>query len=179
MPHINIRRGQDEVSRINGQIRQLLSLFDRSSYIGYTATPFANIFIDPDTDDEMFGEDLFPRHFIVSLDPPDNYFSATRVFSTEDGQVIRHIEDNQDLLPPKHPITHVVTALPESLRTAVRTFIVARAIRLARGQATEHNSMLVNVSRFTNVQGQVRNEIHALIDGIRSSVRVNGAKTEV
>ena len=176
---INIRRGQDEVSRINGQIRQLLSLFDRSSYIGYTATPFANIFIDPDTDDEMFGEDLFPRHFIVSLDPPDNYFSATRVFSTEDGQVIRHIEDNQDLLPPKHPITHVVTALPESLRTAVRTFIVARAIRLARGQATEHNSMLVNVSRFTNVQGQVRNEIHALIDGIRSSVRVNGAKTEV
>ncbi len=175
---INIRRGQDEVSRINGQIRQLLSLFDRSCYVGYTATPFANIFIDPDTDDKMFGQDLFPRHFIVSLDPPNNYFGATRAFSTEDGGIVRHIEDHQDLLPARHPISHVVTALPDSLQTAVRAFIIARAIRLVRGQAREHNSMLVNVSRFTDVQRQVRNEIHTLIDGIRSSVRVNGAKAK-
>ena len=52
-----------------GQIRDLLHMFDRSCYVGYTATPFANIFIDPDTDDQMRGEDLFPRSFIVSLDP--------------------------------------------------------------------------------------------------------------
>ena len=45
---INIRHRQDEISRINGQIRELLQLFDRSCYVGYTATPFANIFIDPD-----------------------------------------------------------------------------------------------------------------------------------
>ena len=77
---INIRKGIEEVSRINGQIRQLLAVFDKSCYVGYTATPFANIFIDPDTDDEMFGEDLFPRDFIVSLDPPDNYFGPKRVF---------------------------------------------------------------------------------------------------
>ncbi len=67
---INIRHGQDEVSRINGQIRELLALFDRSCYVGYTATPFANIFIDPDTEDAMMGHDLFPRDFVVSLDPP-------------------------------------------------------------------------------------------------------------
>ena len=72
---INIRHGKDEVSRINGQIRDLLKMFERSCYIGYTATPFANIFIDPDTDHDMVGEDLFPRHFIVSLDPPTNYFA--------------------------------------------------------------------------------------------------------
>ena len=67
---INIRHGAGEVSRINGQIRDMLRIFERSCYIGYTATPFANIFIDPDTDDQMRGEDLFPRSFIVSLDPP-------------------------------------------------------------------------------------------------------------
>lgn len=179
---INIRKGQDEVSRINGQIRQLLDIFDRSCYVGYTATPFANIFIDPDDDDKMYGADLFPRDFIISLDPPDNYFGAVQIFTnTEEdvqGSVIRHIEDNGDLIPLRHRKDHVIAGLPESLRTAVRTFIVARAIRLARGQIDTHNSMLVNTSRFTDVQKQLRNEIHILVDEIRHSVRVNGAKPE-
>ncbi len=176
---INIKKGRDEVSRINGQIRQLLNLFDRSSYVGYTATPFANIFIDPDTDHETLRDDLFPRHFIRSLDPPDNYLSATRVFLDEERHFIRHIEDNEDILPLKHQIDHRVHSLPESLRTALRAFIVARAIRSARGQAHEHHSMVVNVSRFTAVQSQIRNEIHAFMDRIRSHVRVNGARPEV
>ena len=177
---INIRRDQDEVSRINSQIRQLLTLFHRSSYVGYTATPFANIFIDPNSDDDMLGHDLFPRDFIVSLDPPDNYFGATKVFYEDVDRIVHTVDDNADLLPLKHQIDHRVTGLPETLETAVRVFILARAIRLARHRAgvrvtTPHNSMLVNVSRFLNVQAQVRNEIHSLLDQIRSSVRVNGA----
>ncbi len=46
---INVKYGKGEVTRINGQIRELLAMFSRSCYVGYTATPFANIFIDPDT----------------------------------------------------------------------------------------------------------------------------------
>ena len=177
---INISKGRDEVSRINGQIRQLLDVFDRSCYVGYTATPFANIFIDPDSDDEMFGEDLFPRDFIVSLDPPDNYFGASRVFlpNTEDDDIfsiVRHVEDSMDLLPLKHRKDHVISALPDSLNDAVRTFIVARTIRLIRKHETSHNSMLVNVSRFTNVQRQIRNEIHNLLYKLKSNIRINGA----
>ncbi len=173
---INIRYKQDEVSRINGQIRQLLSLFDRSCYVGYTATPFANIFIDPDSDDEMLGDDLFPRDFIVSLDPPNNYFGATKVFTDDAERIVRHADDYADVLPLKHRKNHYVTELPETLETAVRVFVVARAIRLARRQIGQHNSMLVNVSRFLDVQRQICNEIHALVGRIRSSVRVNGAK---
>ena len=172
---INIRHRQDEVSRINSQIRQLLQLFDRSCYIGYTATPFANIFIDPDSDNEMLGHDLFPRDFIVSLDPPDNYFGATKVFSDDAERIVRHVDDHADVLPLKHRIDHRITGLPGTLEAAVRVFIVARAIRLARGHVGRHNSMLVNVSRFVAVQGQIRNEIHALVGCIRSSARVNGA----
>ena len=173
---INIKKGSDEVSRINGQIRELLSVFDRSCYVGYTATPFANIFIDPDSDDEMVGEDLFPRHFIVSLDPPDNYFGPTRMFEDRSGSIIRRVDDNEDLLPLKHMIDHPVAGLPDSLRKSVQTFLVARAIRLVRGQSGQHNSMLVNVSRFTDVQRQIRDEIHLLVETIRRHVRVNGAK---
>lgn len=173
---INIRHRQDEISRINGQIRELLGLFERCCYVGYTATPFANIFIDPDSEHAMLGHDLFPRDFIVSLDPPDNYFGATRVFSDDSGRIVHLIDDHADLLPLKHRIEHRITQLPESLETAVRAFIVARAIRLVRGQHGAHNSMLVNVSRFVAVQGQVRNEIHSLVERIRGSARVNGAR---
>ena len=172
---INIRHGAGEVSRINGQIRDLLRMFDRSCYVGYTATPFANIFIEPDTDDQMRGEDLFPRSFIVSLDPPSNYFGATTVFIEDGEQYIRNIEDNEDHLPIRHKIDFVLSSIPPSLTDAVRTFILARAIRLARGHERQHCSMLVNASRFMNVQRQLRNEIHGLLDGIQRSIRVNGA----
>ena len=175
---INIRKGSDEVSRINGQIRGLLKVFDRSCYVGYTATPFANIFIDPDSEEKMFGEDLFPRDFILGLDPPDNYFGPSRVFppieeSDSKSSVVRYIEDNEDLLPLKHKIDHKVVGLPESLIVALQTFIVGRTIRLVRGHDTAHNSMLVNVSRFVSVQQQVRNEIHIWINNVKANIRVN------
>ena len=173
---INIRHRMDEVSRINGQIRELLKLFERSCYVGYTATPFANIFIDPGSDDDMVGHDLFPRDFIVSLDAPTNYFGPSRVFRDKADVVLNDLEDYADLLPTSHQIDHSVTKLPESLHEAVRVFVLARAIRLARGQGQTHNSMLVNVSRFIAVQQQIRNEIQSFVERIRSSVRVNGAK---
>jgi Z1 domain len=172
---INIRYNKDEVSRINGQIRELLTLFERSCYAGYTATPFANIFIDPRSDDEMLGHDLFPRHFIVSLDPPSNYFGPDRVFLDAEPTVVRHIEDNEDLLPLRHRIEHVVAALPTSLLDAIRAFVLARAIRLVRGHGGEHCSMLVNASRFTGVQRQLRSEIHTRLERMQASIRVNGA----
>lgn len=172
---VNIRYGKDGVSRINSQIRELLTLFERSCYVGYTATPFANIFIDPDSEDEMFGDDLFPRHFISSLDPPSNYFGPQRVFIDEAAQFVRHIEDNHDRLPMRHKIDFEVGTLPESLVDAVRTFLIAKAIRLVRGHENQHCSMLVNASRFTDVQKQLRNELHARLTRIQSSLRVNGA----
>ena len=172
---INVRYGQGEVTRINGQIRELLQLFSRSCYVGYTATPFANIFIDPDTDDEMRGADLFPRHFIVSLDPPTNYFGPDRVFGSDSRAVVRHIEDSEQYIPIKHRIDFPVTQLPPSLIEAVRVFIVGRAIRLLRGHQLSHSSMLVNASRFTGVQSQIASRINDLVLGIVASVRVNGA----
>jgi hypothetical protein len=172
---INTLHGRGEVSRINGQIRDLLKMFERSCYVGYTATPFANIFIDPDSDHEMRGTDLFPKDFIVSLDPPTNYFGATRVFLDDPQAIIRHIDDNAPYLPVSHRKDFALAALPPSLMDAVRTFVVARSIRIARGQGREHSSMLVNASRFTDVHGRLRSEIHARLDGIQASTRLYGA----
>jgi hypothetical protein len=173
---INTAYARDEVTRINGQIRELLSLFHRSCYVGYTATPFANIFIDPDTDDEALKQDLFPRHFIIGLDAPSNYFGAQKVFLDARDQHVRLVDDNEDILPMKHKIDHPVDLLPESLVRAVRAFIVARAIRNARGQQAAHASMLINASRFTDVQGRLRSRVADVVGRIRDAVAVDGGK---
>ncbi len=173
---INTAYARDEVTRINGQIRELLSLFHRSCYVGYTATPFANIFIDPETDDDALKQDLFPRHFIIGLDAPSNYFGAQKVFLDARDLHVRLINDNEDILPMKHKIDHPVDVLPNSLLKAVRAFIVARAIRNARGQQAAHASMLVNASRFTDVQGRLRSRISDAVSRIRDAVAVDGGK---
>lgn len=174
---IDISNSPDQASRINSQIRQLLNLFDKKCYVGYTATPFANIFIDPDTDHAMFNADLFPRDFIVTIEPPSNYFGSTRIFTDDaDCDVVRDILDNEDLLPIRHPKEHEIVALPESLKDAIRTFILARAIRLLRVQVNKHNSMLVNTSRFTGVQHQLRDVIHEFVKKLENRIRYEAGK---
>ena len=169
---INVSRNPDEASRINGQIRELLNLFQRKVYLGYTATPFANIFIDPDSDDEMLKGDLFPRDFIVGLDPPSNYLGAIRIFGPDrEVNILREITDSETVLPVKHKGTFMVGALPPTLERAVRCFILARAARLLRGQQGRHNSMLVNASRFTTVQKQLRNAIHDFLGRVVTRIR--------
>lgn len=171
---INTAKDRGEVTRINGQLRELLKMFDRSCYVGYTATPFANIFIDPDSEDEMRGDDLFPRDFIVSLDPPDNYFGARRVFLDDSEAIVRTIDDNEDLLPLIHRKELEVAGLPGSLVKAVRTFVLARAIRILRGDGKKHSSMLVNASRFTDVQSALRNEVQERLRRMQDAARVYG-----
>ncbi|GAB5436842.1 Z1 domain-containing protein [Falsiruegeria mediterranea] len=177
---INTKYKQQLVTTINGQIRDLLGMFHRSCYVGYTATPFANIFIDPDQDDDMFDEDLFPRDFIIGLDAPSNYFGAKKIFvdgmpESEEATWLRFIHDNEDVLPIKHKIDHELDDLPGSLITAVRSFLVARTIRDLRGQYGSHCSMLVNASRFTRVQGLLRNRLHEVVERIQNSVRISAS----
>ena len=70
----------DDPTVINGRIRELLSAFEKKVYIGYTATPFANIFIYPDQEVARYGRDLFPRDFLINLPVPSNHVGPTKVF---------------------------------------------------------------------------------------------------
>lgn len=171
------------VTAINGMIRQLLDTFERSAYIGYTATPFANIFIDPADETAAHGEGLFPRSFIVSLPTPSNYVGPERVFgldrdpeagilTEQDGlPVIRNVTDGEAWLPAGHKNGHPVQGLSGSLKEAIRAFILTCAARRARAQLREHNSMLIHVTRFTSVQqavsDAVRAEVHSLVNSLR------------
>jgi hypothetical protein len=163
----SVNTKKDGITAINGKIRELLGLFSQSSYIGYTATPFANIFIDPDDEDAMLGDNLFPRDFILSLDPPDNYVGPDRIFATGgDLKIVRNVYDYEDLIPLKHDKALRPEDLPNSLKRAIQAFILVKAIRLLRGQNRAHNSMMVNVSRFTDVQSHIKD----LVDDYLKSV---------
>lgn len=180
---INVKYGKNEVSRINGQIRELLGLFRRSCYVGYTATPFANIFIDPEQDEAMEEEDLFPRDFIIGLDAPNNYFGPRKVFldgmpDEKEPLYLRNIVDNEDVLPIRHKKDDELVSVPPSMIEALRAFLVARTIRDLRGQRDQHASMLVNASRFTRIQGLIRNRLQEALDTIRDSIRVNASLGE-
>ncbi|HVO60834.1 MAG TPA: Z1 domain-containing protein [Terriglobales bacterium] len=159
-------------TEINKRIRALLRLFTRSSYIGFTATPFANIFINPDTENQMLGDDLFPRDFIYTLEAPTNYVGPLAMFGEEPpAGILQSITDADVVFPAKHKSSLVVDAVPETLSTAVRAFILANTIRDLRGHAATHRSMLVNVSRFTAVQDQVAALISSELSRMQQDIR--------
>jgi Z1 domain len=153
---VNTSAPDADPTAINERIRALLRLFRRSTYVGFTATPFANIFIDADSASEMLGDDLFPRDFIYALEPPTNYVGAELIFGPDarDG-ITERITDAEEIFPSAHKSSHIVEDLPASLLEAINCFLVTNAVRDLRGEQRTHRSMLVNVSRFTNVQHQV------------------------
>jgi hypothetical protein len=173
---INTTSDPEKTTAINGSIREILALFQRSTYVGYTATPFANIFIDPESDDEMLKDDLFPEHFIKALDPPTNYVGASRVFAADGNlrsQMIREIDDFADILPLKHKKDHPFDKLPSSLYEAIRVYVLTRAIRVLRGQGEKHCSMMINASRFNDVQDKLLGQVYTYLDEVRNSISVN------
>lgn len=162
-----------EPKAINSLIRRILKIFSRKAYVGYTATPFANIFIHDQGETEKEGPDLFPSAFIVNLGTPSNYIGPTTLFgrTNADGvreglPVIREVYDyssddeRSGWMPTGHKKTHIPgSELPQSLVEAIDSFILACAIRNVRGQGNYHTSMLVHVTRFNDVQRHVKNQI--------------------
>ena len=169
---INTNKPDDDPTKINKYIRSLLSLFTRSSYVGFTATPFANVFISYDKEDEMLKDDLFPRDFIYALKSPPNYCGARKYF-IETNDNIKIIKDfNEQLFPMKHKKEWEGEKLFDSLYEAVRTFLVANAVRDIRDvNKNTHRSMLINMSRFTKVQSVIMNIVEDYFDEIKRTVK--------
>jgi hypothetical protein len=180
---------ETDPSEINKQIRRLLHGFERSSFVAYTATPFANIFIDEEQPSLKYGGDLFPRSFILRIPPPTNYMGPAEVFgvpAAEDPEgiarpglpVLRTVEDHETWLRTGHKIDAAPGRLPTSLREAIRAFFLVCAARAARGQENVHNSMLVHVTRFVEVQSQVREQIQGEVETLTDRVLGRGGATD-
>ena len=167
---INASKTIEEIKTINKLIRVLLNLFNQKTFIGYTATPYANLFIPQEYNEELttivkkkkyqIGEDLFPRDFIINIKAPANYIGAAKIFGYENPipdrtkeslDIFREVKV-EDYDPPflkamnSENKEKLPTEIPSSLENAIKSFILTCAIRRLRGQENKHNSMLVHVA---------------------------------
>ncbi len=175
---INISNDPERRSTINRWITQIIGLFGKSGYVGYTATPFANIFIPIEEDN------LFPRDFIINIPAPSNYIGPERVFGfqlLEDGEesmtvlpIVNRIDDYTTFVPDRHrQHDQLPTSIPDSLKRAIRCFILTCAIRRLRGQTNVHNSMLIHVSRFQRWQDHITELVQNQFDFYRMGINQN------
>lgn len=137
--------GKESRTAINGLISQLLQLLPRAQYVGYTATPFANVFVDPDD-----SQDIFPRDFLISLPRPVGYMGV-QDFHDLDGTVPaadRTVANSQE----EAHVRGVFDGPDDRLLEALDAFILSGAIKLYRASQGmpetkfRHHTMLVHDS---------------------------------
>ena len=182
---VNSARGELDITAINKRIRKLLSHLPAVTYVGYTATPFANVLINPYPVDGQELDDLYPRDFITALPSPARYFGTERLFGVEpsDPDNVRPHEEGLDMIrvvPPKEEtllqprsqrerdsFQPVMTA---SLETSILYFLACCAARHVRGDGMEHMTMLVHTSAYVIAHERVAALIQGWVDVNRANL---------
>ncbi len=185
---VNSASREMDMSRINEQIRLILKALPSVSYVGYTATPFANVLINPYADQTETLDDLYPRDFITALPLPDEYFGTQKLFGRtpadpanpqpdEEGMdVVREVladEEAKLQAPSQKTQAGFAVEMTASLETSILYFIASCAARRARGQDQEHMSMLVHTSSAIVMHEKVAALIGAWLDENRKAL-LNG-----
>lgn len=170
-----------KTTTINKLVRQIWAQVKNGTYIGYTATPFANVFMSTEESPDGHGENLYPKDFIFAMPTPDNYFGAEQLFGSaavdpEDSDiigpdVIRSIpEDDRIQLVPKNnsEAEDFNPTMTKSLSDAIKWFIVASAVRRLRGQKRSHSSMLVHTTHRVRPHFQTRKIIDRFLEPLKT-----------
>lgn len=149
---VNNSRVDEDPTKINKAIRQMIDFFSKRtqcSYVGYTATPFANILIDANEN-----SDLFPKDFIVALKAPDTYVGTEKLFGRasvdSDGgepglDLIREIPAGDSINDDED---EVEDKMPKSLKRAILSFMLSGGERIRRGHFDKHITMLIHTSHL-------------------------------
>lgn len=176
-------------SAINAMIRRLLQTFPRVSYVGYTATPFANVLINHEGLDREVFEDLYPRDFIVALPRPTGYVGAEALFGREalfgelDGSpgldVIKLVPDDEIglLIPGPGEVDDFEPGLAASLANAIHDFVLATAARTARA-GDGAASMLIHTHQRIRVQNLLTEHIREFATDLRQRWRYDRETVE-
>ncbi|OBQ57042.1 Z1 domain-containing protein [Tamlana sp. s12] len=194
---VNTTKDINEVKTINKLIRVLLNLFDQNTFIGYTATPYANLFISQEYNEDLttyvkgkeyfIGDDLFPKHFIVNIKAAKNYIGASTLFGLEDLNSEENTEPldifrpiySEEYNPPlfekinQHNKDDLPEYLPNSLKYAIKSFILTCAIRRLRGHEKKHNSMLIHVALYVKWIDRVAMLVNELVKEFTNNIEAN------
>lgn len=173
-------------STINKLIRQLLDLFKCKSYVGYTATPYANIFIPPKVIDDKNGDDLFPRDFIVKMQKSPQYFGAKEFFglkNQEKGEAIPLYREIEPIINAQTPSGQESKAennndsIELMLESAIQMFFLSTAARNCRGQRNQPNSMLIHTDRLKAEHSILEDKINDYLVELQNQIIFNDDDT--
>ena len=158
---VNSSDDENSMTRINEKIRQILRALPAVSYVGYTATPFANVFIDPFPVNKDELDDLYPEDFITALPRPEGYFGAHEVFGLPpvDAGAETNVEAGRNMILtiPDDTLGSLRPArasekddfepqMTPQLEEALLWFLLSCAIRRSRGHVGQHMTMLIHTS---------------------------------
>jgi hypothetical protein len=148
----NANKEETDPTKTNEKIRKIIELFVRKAYVGYTATPFANVFIQHDSEHEKLGDDLYPRNFIHSLPEPSGYFGTRRIFADDlDNYFVKQIKDSKK---EKKDLADL-GIITSDLVSSIYDFIIGIALRNLRGQEKMPMSMMINVDHRVNKMNRI------------------------
>ncbi|MFI8778835.1 Z1 domain-containing protein [Brachybacterium paraconglomeratum] len=166
----NTMGAKNLVSTINKRIRDLWAAVPTGTYVAYTATPFANVFIDPSADG-----DLYPEDFVSVLPKPNGYmgselfFDVDQIVDSGEDEAIHQLahevpEHEAEIFTPKpKKIDEFAPEMTPTLESAIRWFILATAIREMRTSKSHDSSMLVHTSQLVRVHQQTKEVISQFI----------------
>lgn len=148
---------------INHAIRKLISLFPKSVYVGYTATPFANVFISP-KNEYLNLDDLYPKDFIYSLPLPENYFGSNIFFDVRNKKnelaFIEYLEDEE-----KKIINDEDQDITLNLKNAILDFIFSILIRKHRGN-DNYCGMMIHTDHRNNFHNTVFSKVIEFVNSL-------------
>lgn len=160
---VNSSSDEYNMTKINEKIRQILEELPAVSYVGYTATPFANVFINPFPHNKDTLDDLYPEDFITALPRPKDYFGAKEVFGSppDDAESETDNEAGLDMVrtipagsvgklqpPTLKSKDGFFPQLTPDLEDAISWYLLTCAIRRRRNQSGSHMTMLIHTSPF-------------------------------
>lgn len=160
---------------INGLIRQIMSRFKVATYLGYTATPYANMLIDSNV-----GSDLFPNDFFISLRKPNSYTGAEELFGSFNSEnsegssglpLIREIDEDEanyiSSFSRRKRLSNEPFQITDGIKTSIQSFVLGASSRIARGHWKEHFSMLLHSSYKIDIQSQIFKEVEKYVEELR------------
>lgn len=154
-------------STINGLIVDLIKIFPRVSYVGYTATPFANILNELPS-----GESLYPEDFIYALDKNENYYGSEKIFGSNDEPETETLDaiNIVELEECRKLKNGIEKEIPESIQTAINYFIIATACKYKRG-LKDFSTMLVHIDLRVSVHANAEALILEYIEKLKYKLR--------
>ena len=164
-------------TKTNKLLVQTIRQFKQRAYVSYTATPFANVFVNKNDYD-----DIYPHSFIHSLPEPEGYFGSDKIFGDNANKYfVCPTADNRQEFVSKEEKSHLLeeNTIPTKLEESIFIFILSSAIRSFRGANKEHMSMLIHMDHTILNMEEIHHRVNSYIKILKNTLNSNDSSSRI